>query len=1777
MRFKKLLAGMTAAAMLANLGTASFAESGTSVSDAYAKPMLSAAVDDGYLVQLSDTNTEYEVTIDSVQFQSAKSAPDARTSEKALFEGSSDLIIDPALADTEGYESPHVECGRVDAQPGDIIRVEFAEIGENVGWLDLHDRSWNSICGNSFNVFGGLTETEFTLNAADAQAIRENGLIIGGDNITIKKVVLCSGTERADIKDPLAKLEYYEDGNRDEYWLNVARYGIDPDVYDSATINISGSGELEAFYYTDGENKNPVDLNIKEVNSLTVQNFPDNFCIAPNSGKIYIESVVFGSGDNEIVIDSGFFDGYEAYADLSTPDYPLDWSVNAFLTTKDLKAAGAKAGDVLKFTAEPVTITPDDGDSYTSCCLSAAPVGKYVSADGIDGYTYWVLTQEMIDKGIVLSGECKITGISLCAKSGETRNPVTETVQKVFVSDPVPFIVENTWQDEEGNNCEDFTTLMFGASEIYNAGDVLRLNYKIDKQDDCFMQIVTSDYEKLNNDLSDKEGIVDIWSGIGCIDITLTAEDVAKIEKMGFRIFGKGFTLHRAELVSETEVGRTSLLAEVQGHEYIINDPLSFLPENSQVAYVVADVYGCDGFGDISYWLPTDDWVQGHPGEGGALQVGIDTWRFDFTNETPLVAGSQIFIQKYNDYPIYVHEVRFYDESETLLFTLNAENADVNVVPFTTLNDGDEFWVNPGYFLGEKYEQLDKMVIRTNGSNFVTAGYTASSGEYTEITATSTTLEISKSQLFEDMGVKLFAANGEVNVISVTYYDENGEVLRVLDYTNVNENFIPATPFITLAKGESYVVCPIALLTEDEFAAFDTIVVETTGDGSSGGAISWTQWSDSKNGYDWTCTDNFNSGDEWRAQPVIDNTHPCVSINCWWDEVESEDVIGDSRVGIAAIRLEDADGNELFRIDADHMPKTLGTIERQGQYTLNTEKILENLGSDLAPTDIGKAVIRTIGNGGVNLTRLQLNESGEKWTDSGWTNAGGVLTVDVDLNAGNYLMFVQNWAGDADFELYNVSLYDKNGNLIVTLDATNAYLNSELAPIFDGTTVPDEDIWESVYIYPESILGDKISEVATIEIEAYGDDGSSLRSYNGGDNSDRHIDCTGWISYPITLEEGRSVLQLFADNGRLMVMTVVFKDAEGNVLAELNSENFKQLNVYSSSDKVLAELCRDNGMFVVNSKQLLGDNFSKLNHITVKANGYKDFGIGWNDDHNNWVQSGFTLSEDADYFPKDGTIYTTGGMPSEAHSSICIMNWNGYQSIESVTFYDAAGNVLFELTPDNADLNTQVDGTDYVQFNFDEFELSAEKDNGSIWFDPVTVVEGCIILVAAMIPADVSDDAPATLYFVAGEDEDGNNNCIAEFTIGSEDNTGEEHMCRFSAMLDQAKVEGITNNGLVIAGDNLKVSYIVVGKVDTPNLKAKPGDGKAILTWDKVSGADGYYIYQYDGEYSTHSVDYTTDTNYTVEGLKNGTEYRFSIEAVKKDLRSMWGYEDSVSVTPSAVISEVKGHSLLLGDDIGVKFYMSFADSILADKTAEIRFTVNGRETVVPVSNAVLTSNGYAFTCSVAAAEMNDVITGQLYVGGEALGSEFTYSVKTYADYILNNAETYAGVVPLVNSMLNYGAAAEKYFRGSTGMSFVKPNVTSADLAAYKFTVSDSDSTIDYEGQVISLKSKVTAKLYFSGKTFEVSDFTVLQNGVAVDVSRLTIGTDSNGTYLAISGIGADEMNDPFDITVGNVTVSNYSVFSYVSDAVDSTTEDLADVVAALYDYGCAAAEYLTD
>ncbi len=133
--------------------------------------------------------------------------------------------------------------------------------------------------------------------------------------------------------------------------------------------------------------------------------------------------------------------------------------------------------------------------------------------------------------------------------------------------------------------------------------------------------------------------------------------------------------------------------------------------------------------------------------------------------------------------------------------------------------------------------------------------------------------------------------------------------------------------------------------------------------------------------------------------------------------------------------------------------------------------------------------------------------------------------------------------------------------------------------------------------------------------------------------------------------------------------------------------------------------------------------------------------------------------------------------------------------------------------------------------------------------------------------------------------------------------------------------------------------------------------------------------------------------------------------------------------------AKLAGYSLSLTGNIGVNFYMELSDKIIADENAYMQFTLpNGTVTKVPVSEAQTNTTikegttYYRFPCEVSSYEMTQDIKAQMFDGNGNCGKEYTYTVRDYAQYILNHVDLYVDTYPFAVAMLNYGACSQKYF-----------------------------------------------------------------------------------------------------------------------------------------------------
>ena len=284
--------------------------------------------------------------------------------------------------------------------------------------------------------------------------------------------------------------------------------------------------------------------------------------------------------------------------------------------------------------------------------------------------------------------------------------------------------------------------------------------------------------------------------------------------------------------------------------------------------------------------------------------------------------------------------------------------------------------------------------------------------------------------------------------------------------------------------------------------------------------------------------------------------------------------------------------------------------------------------------------------------------------------------------------------------------------------------------------------------------------------------------------------------------------------------------------------------------------------------------------------------------------------------------------------------------------------------------------------------------------------------------------------------------------------------------------------------------------------------------------------------------------------------------------------------------AKLAGYSLSLTGNIGVNFYMELSNKIIADKDAYMQFTLpNGTITKVPVSEAQTntTINAektyYRFPCEVASYEMTQDIKAQMFDGNGKCGKEYTYTVRDYAQYLIDHVDLYQDAYPFAVAMLNYGACSQKYFNKAVDELANKylnndeleiPN--RFDGYVDKFVAKKAENKVlgQFAGLSMVLKSETTLNLFYEPKE-------------GVDVSKLTFLVDGKeitpvkrGQYyiLSLKNIRANELGNSktFTVTDGTNTLSgNYCAMMYcyqVLQAAEGTyADDLVTLVKAFSAY----------
>lgn len=285
------------------------------------------------------------------------------------------------------------------------------------------------------------------------------------------------------------------------------------------------------------------------------------------------------------------------------------------------------------------------------------------------------------------------------------------------------------------------------------------------------------------------------------------------------------------------------------------------------------------------------------------------------------------------------------------------------------------------------------------------------------------------------------------------------------------------------------------------------------------------------------------------------------------------------------------------------------------------------------------------------------------------------------------------------------------------------------------------------------------------------------------------------------------------------------------------------------------------------------------------------------------------------------------------------------------------------------------------------------------------------------------------------------------------------------------------------------------------------------------------------------------------------------------------------------------GRSITLKDNIDVNYYMEMSDSVF-EHDAYLEFKIGGQTYKLNASDAAeLNENGktlYKFSCPVNAAQMSDTIETRIVIDNNTK-EEFSYSVKEYASELLSKSNEYpTETVKLVKALLNYGTAAQTFFKYNTGkpanaiLSDTDKAVGVADFDAYKAVIKADSANgqndgLTYYGSSLICKSEMTVRHYFildNGSDINNYKFSYIDTD-GYEVSLTPKKASDGGVYCVdISGIMACSLNKNYICKVTGIDNSqtielDYGPLSYgysVANSKDSSKE-LKNLMNALYMY----------
>ena len=250
----------------------------------------------------------------------------------------------------------------------------------------------------------------------------------------------------------------------------------------------------------------------------------------------------------------------------------------------------------------------------------------------------------------------------------------------------------------------------------------------------------------------------------------------------------------------------------------------------------------------------------------------------------------------------------------------------------------------------------------------------------------------------------------------------------------------------------------------------------------------------------------------------------------------------------------------------------------------------------------------------------------------------------------------------------------------------------------------------------------------------------------------------------------------------------------------------------------------------------------------------------------------------------------------------------------------------------------------------------------------------------------------------------------------------------------------------------------------------------------------------------------------------------------------------------AALLKDIQWNMTLAGD-LTVNLY------VYADDSVKASVTFCEETTEYPVENGIC-----IIPVKVSAAQMADSIILTITNGDDKVEKE--YSVAMYAQKILDD-EKQEAYHALVQAMLNYGAAAQKYFGYNTD-NIVNGTESATEIpeSTEEMKVNVTNENIRFYGASLVYREKIAVRFYFTGNAEGIA---FVANGKPYTAS------EKNGLWcVEVSDVMPQELNQQITLTAEGVEVS-YGPMNYIVRMNQKGDAKLQALMKELYNYHLAA------